>query len=401
MGVEPLVVLEIGTAKVCALVGLPREDGNIAVVGVGKSPSCGVRKGDIIDLESASACVKAALQNAEESAHLTIGHVYLTLSGGHIRCERSQGTVPVMDVEGGVNEDDIQDVMDAARAIRLPVDRQIFHTITQKFSVDGQGGILNPEGMRGASLSLRMLVLHGKRTLLDNAVAVVKHTGVDIMDVVFSGLCSAMAVLTAEQKTGGVLLIDIGAGTTEYIAYADNAIADAGVFAVAGDHITNDISVAFNISPKRAERIKCESGSAVPDSTMRFKQLAVAPEMGFQGCSIRMSDLSTVISVRIEELFNMIKDELSGMGLLNSIGAGVVLTGGSAHMKDVCLLAERVFGLPCVIGKPRGISGVATAYECPEYAAPVGMLRHAAKLAQQVGNDKWDIFGLLGRIIRR
>jgi len=375
----PFAALEIGTSKVCALVGELREDGNIMITGMGNCPSFGVRKGVIVDLEKAAGCVQTAIQEAETSGSVEIRQVYLLVNGEHIRGSLNQGSVPVFDPARGISADDIDDVTDIARAINLPHDNELLHTIPQTYSVDGQAGIINPQGMHGARLSLDMLIVHGSRNILNNTIKAARDVGLEVLDVAFSGLCSALAALTPEQKECGAAVFDLGAGTTSHVVYADDAIAAMGVIAVGGDHITNDISQGFTISLRRAEALKQEAGAAVTDTGDRFRRIVIPQEVGFPACSVAAGDLNSIINARMDETFRIIKNELEKKSLLQELGAGVILTGGGSHLKGVETLAEEIFGVSCSIGKPRYFSGISTVHDGPEYTAPLGMIRYAIR----------------------
>ncbi|NLB60357.1 MAG: cell division protein FtsA [Lentisphaerae bacterium] len=257
------------------------------------------------------------------------------------------------------------------------------HTIPQAYSVDGQAGIINPEGMQGSKLSLDMLVVYCARQLLHNAVKAVQNVGLEIMDVAFSGLCSALALLTPEQKECGVALLDLGAGTTSYVVYTRGTLAAAGVLAVGSDHIMNDIALGFGVSLKRSELLKRESGSALLDPSVHFQQIGVPPELGFAACSVAVADLNAVINARVDETLQMLRQEFEKKNLMHQLGAGIVLAGGGACLRGLETLVERVFEMPCVIGKPRNFSGVSTVHEGPAYAALLGMLRYALQSGYQ------------------
>ncbi|MBU4199519.1 MAG: cell division protein FtsA [Verrucomicrobia bacterium] len=383
MAVAPVVALEMGTSKVCALVGEAREDGNIMITGIGLCPSCGVRKGIIVDLEKVASCVRTAIQGAEQSGAVEIRQVNITLSGSHLQSVINPGSVPVFDAQRGITRDDIEEVMNIAKAIHLPHDVDILHTIPQTYTVDDQGGVINPEGMQGGKLSLDMLILHCSRNQLNNAVKAVQNVGLEVVDVAFSGLCSALAALTPEQKECGVALIDLGGGTTSYVVYAGGIIATAGVLAVGGDHITNDIAVGFSISLKRAEILKQESGSAIVDASTHFQRISVPQEVGFSACSVAISDLNAVIHARVDETFQMMRHDFDKKRLMRQLGAGLVLTGGGAHLRGVETVAERVFEMPCAMGRPKNFSGVSTVHEGPEYASLLGMVRYAIRSGSQ------------------
>ena len=383
MAAPPVVGLEVGTTKVIALVGEFREDGHVMVTGMGERPSAGVRKGEIIDLENASVCVRSVLEMAEESGKVAIRQVHLAVSGGHIQSLVNRGQVPVLDPDAGITGEDVDEVMEVARTVNLPADRETLHTICRHFCIDNQERVIRPEGMEGARLALDMLVLHGVRNRLNNAIRVVRNLHVDVQDVAFGGLCSALSVLTPEQKKSGVVVIDFGGGTTDYLAYANSVVAAAGSIGVGGDHVTNDIALAFNIPISRAESLKRNSGSATVDDPPSSQQVSLPAEVGFSGCSIGVQSLNKVIHARIDEIFRMIRKRLEREKIPHHVGAGVVLTGGGAHVKGITQLGREVFGLPCSIGVPRNVSGLATATEGPEYATCSGLVQYGFKTGSE------------------
>jgi len=383
MPIPPIVALEIGTTKVTALVGEVREDGHVIITGMGDHPSTGVRKGEIIDFENAAVCVRSALAAAEESGKVTIRQVIVAVSGGHVQSVVNRGTVPVSDAAGEITEEDVDQVMEVAKAVNLSAEREILHTICQHFCIDNHERIVQPEGMEGARLSLDMLVLHGVRSRLHNTIRVVKSLSMDVHDVAFSGLCSALSVLTPEQKKSGVVVIDLGGGTTDYLAYSENVVAAAGVLGVGGDHVTNDITMAFNIPVSRAEQLKRESGSAVIDPAAKGKGVSIPPELGFSERTIGVRSLHTVINARMDEILRMIKRRLDQDAILRHMGGGVVLTGGGAHLKGVTELGEKIFNLPCSTGTPRNMSGLAVPTEEPEYATASGLVQYGFKTLRE------------------
>jgi len=399
MASPPVVGLEIGTSKVLALVGEEREGGQIMITGMGKHPSAGVRKGETIDLENAAVCARAAVQAAEETSKVAIRQVHLAISGGHIRSLVNRGTVPVLGKGGEITQDDIDQVMDVARAVNLPAERQVLHTICQHFWIDEEERVVKPEGLEGARLAVDMLVLHGVRNRLRNTVKVAREIPMEVQDVAFSGLCSALAVLTPEQKKSGAIVVDLGGGTTEYVAYAGNVLAAAGGVGVGGDHVTNDIALAFNIPVAQAERLKVGAGSAIVDSAGSAQRVSLPAEVGFPGRSVSLRSLHTVMGARMDEILRMIVKEMEGQNMRHQVGAGVILTGGGSHMKGIEQLVTKVFGLPCTVGKPRNVSGLATATEGPEYATAVGMVAYgfrslAAQRARSgLGGFQKNLFG--------
>jgi len=206
---------------------------------------------------------------------------------------------------------------------------------------------------------------------------------VDVQDVAFSGLCAGLAVLTPQQKESGVIVMDMGGGTTDYIAYADKAIAAAGTLAVGGDHITNDIALGLNISMRQAERLKVEAGSAVLDPMNKGQKVTLPTEGGFQGKDIKLMDLHTIINARIDEMLNMIKGELSSNNIVRKTGAGIILTGGGSNLRRLTDLTSQIFDVPCCIGIPRNISGLAVVTEGTQYAVPLGLIRYGFMTGQR------------------
>jgi len=370
------VALEIGTSKVVALVGEMREDGHIVITGMGEHESTGVRKGEIVDLQNAALCVRSALGAAEETGKVTINQVHVAVSGGHIQALINSGEVPVIDPAGRISRDDVDAVMNVAEALNLPPDREMIHTLCQHFRVDNQVGVIDPEGLVGAKLALNMLLVHGVRARLHNVINVVKSVPLEVSDAAFGGWCSALAVLTPNQKRDGAIVVDLGGGTTDYVAYSDNVVAAAGVLGVGGDHVTNDIGLAFKIPTAQAERLKRESGSAVFDPATGSKQVVIPAEGGFQGRTVHLKALHTVVNARVDEILVMIRKRLDKESVLHHIGAGVVLTGGGARLHGVVRLAEKIFDLPCSVGKPINVSGLAVVTEGPEYATCSGLVQY-------------------------
>ncbi len=375
----PIVSLELGTSSVRALIAEIRDDDHLMIVGHGECPARGIRKGEIVDFDTALSCVRIALSNAEENGNVVINEVYVLVSGGHIQSSINRGSIPIMSDDREIIRDDINHVIETARAMNLPHDREILHSICRHFYVDDQKGVINPEGMEGSKLALDMLIIHGLRNRLRNLVRIARSVPVEVTDVAFAGLCAALAVATPEEKSSGCLVLDLGGGTTDYVAYAGGIIAEAGSLAVGGDHVTNDIARGLRISNQHAEELKLKSGSAVVNMSKRTQKLDLPEQSLPAGKFVTLGDLHTIMNLRMEETLNLVRARCEKDGLIHSFGSGVVLTGGCARMPGLDRLAEKVFGLPCRIGTPRDISGFAsTVGECA-FAAPVGMLRFAAR----------------------
>jgi cell division protein FtsA len=301
------------------------------------------------------------------------------VTGGHIDSLVNRGSVPIMDTGHEVLEEDVEHAMEHARTVGLNDDQQILHTICQHFYVDDQEGVPDPLGLEGVKLSVDMLVIHGLLSRIRNLVRVVRSAQVEVQDVAFSGLCSALAVLTREDKESGVAVVDLGGGTTDFVAYARGVIADAGCFAVGGDHVSNDIARGLFLSVSEAERLKETEGNVMVDLAARSQKVVLAGEAGQPARAVKLSDLNTIIHARMDEILGLVRNRLEQKELLHALGGGVVLTGGGARMKNIMPLAEKVFGLPCRIGAPVGLAGLAVIAEGPQYAAPAGMIKYAFK----------------------
>ncbi|HOW98603.1 MAG TPA: cell division protein FtsA [Kiritimatiellia bacterium] len=373
----PVVAVEMGTSRIRALVGEVRDGGQCMITGLGECPSRGVRKGEIVHVETAETCLRSALQQAEENGHVHIHQVHLVVTGGHIDSLVNRGSVPVMDPDHEVLEEDVEHAMEHARSVGLSADRRVLHTICQHYYVDDQEGVPDPVGMEGAKLSVDMLVIHGLLNRMRNLVRVVLGAQVEVEDVAFSGLCAALAVLTREDKENGVVMVDLGGGTTDFVAYARGVIADAGCFAVGGDHVSNDIARGLHLSVAEAEHLKETEGGVLVDLAARSQKVVLGGEAGQAARAVKLADLNTIIHARMDETLRLVRDRMEAKGLLHALGGGVVLTGGGARTKDLLPLAEKVFGLPSRIGCPVGLAGLAVVAESPQFAAPAGMVKYA------------------------
>ena len=400
MPVDPVVALEIGTAKVRVLVGEEREDGYLMITGVGECASRGVRKGEITDFDHALNAVEQALKQAEDQSKVSINEVQVALSGSHIQAALTRGTTPIVPPDSEITREHMDAVMESARAVSLPVDRHVLHSIHQQFFVDDQEGVINPEGMVGAKLAVSMLLVHGVRNRIMNVLKVPRSAGVEHVEYAFSGLCAALAVLTAEQKENGCVVIDLGAGTTDYVVYANRSIALAGSLGVGGDHLTNDLAMVLRIPTSEAERLKLEHGVYPPDTAPPDRPVVLPPAGGFPGRSLRLSDINAILHARLDETLGLIYQELDRSRLHNHMGAGVILTGGGAYLKNVDEFAGHVMNMPCTIGRPRNVSGIATTSEGPEYAVAVGLLRYGLRSGgADESSGGWR--GMLGKLFGR
>ena len=399
-----IVGLEIGTSKVCAVVGEVNDEGALNIVGLGQARSRGVRKGEIADPQQAEDDVRSAIVEAEKMADVEIRSVYLGVTGAHIRGFNNRGVHPVVSADREISEDDMADVIKNAKAINLPNENTVLHAIRQNFLVDGQDGITNPVGMLGSRLEVEMHVVHGNFNRLQNAIRLVKGLQLDVDEVVFNGMASSLALLTTEQKEMGALVIDIGGGTTDYVVYADGVVKHTGVLAVGGDHVSHDLAIGLKVPLSRAEQLKLEHGGAFVDDAVRGKVMAIANEVGLPFKEVNIEHLRRIMALRLEEIFELVAQDLEKIGLADYLRAGVFLSGGVARVTQIAQLAETVFDLPVTLGKTNSISGLKSALDQPEFAAAIGLVKFGSFKMRRREDKSSPARGLkqiLSRILQR
>lgn len=389
MAIEATAVLEIGTTTVRVMVGELRDDGVVSVIGIGETQSRGIRKGEIFNRDDVIASVRKAIKAAEENHRKRIHSVMLVTSGGQSESKKSTGIHKLVDPNDNqlseVTEEDVAEVIEIARKIALTENRIKLHTLQQYFQVDDTMNVTHPIGMASEELRVDMLTIHGKRSAVDNFHKIVDDAPIECSDAVFSGLCSALAVITDEQKKAGVLVIDIGGGTTDFTLYHDGFIQTAGSFAVGGDHVTNDLSVGLQIPSGQAELIKVNEGSALTNLMERDHNISIpAASQGFGGKMVRAITLNTIINARMDEIFTLVKSQIDRQCPNVPLSAGVLLTGGGAFLNGARDLGQKVFNVPCMHGKPYDVHGLPAAKDGPLYACHVGAIRYAASLQRTV-----------------
>lgn len=385
---EIIVGLDIGTTKICAIVAEQHEDGSTEVIGIGTHPSRGLRKGVVVNIESTIESVKQAVEEAELMAGVEINTVYTGIAGGHIKGFKSRGVIAVRDDE--VTRYDMQRVIEAAKAVAIPLDREILHVIPQEFIVDDQEGIKDPLGMSGVRLEAEVHIITAAATTTQNIVKCVNRAGLDVAGVILQPLASSQAVLTPEEKELGVAMVDIGGGTTDVAIFLDGSLWHTAVLGIGGNHLTNDIAIGLRTPAMEAERIKQRYGCAV-SSMVRGNELIEVPSVGGrQPRTLPRQLLAEIIEPRIEEIFTLVGQEIRRTGHEEMIASGVVITGGAAITEGMVEVAERVLGLPVRRGAPINISGLVDIVNTPVYSTGVGlilyMLRETAESElQRVG----------------
>jgi cell division protein FtsA len=391
-----IVGLEIGTSKICVVVGETRPDGTIKILGVGQAPSRGVRKGEIVDFETAMKCVHEAVVDAEQKSDVMIRSVFVSVAGSHIESFNNRGCVLLPEDRDEIDDQDIEDVKVNAREVSIPAPNAFLHSIIQHYHVDGQDGVLNPVGMLGQKLEADFHIIHGVRTRIQNTIRCVMELPLEVEDVVFGALASAQVVLTQHQKNLGALVVDIGGGTSDYILYVDGAVKQSGVLAVGGDHITNDISMGLRIPMTRAEKLKIEEGSCVLGNCLPGETILLKDDSGFAGKEIERETLNTIINLRLRETFELLKRKLEEESFINFTGAGIFITGGCSLLNGIEHLASEVFEMPAHVAHAQTMSGLTSAFENPQFSTAIGLLKYAQ--AVQADRPRRGFGRILGRL---
>lgn len=400
-----IVGLDIGTTKVSVLIAdvTPGAGANggpkVEVIGMGSSPSRGLRKGVVINIESTVDAISKAVTQAETMAGVEVANVFASIGGGHIKSMDSHGIVGIKNRE--VTISDIERVIEAAKAVAIPMDREILHVLPQEFIVDEQDGIKEPIGMNGVRLEARVHIITGAVASAQNVVKCANRCGLTVKDVVLGHLASAESVLSAEERELGVCLIDIGGGTTDILVLHNGAVRYTTVLPVGGNHITNDIAAGLRTPIAAAEHIKCKHGTAVSSGDRSDEIIEVPSTGGRPPRVISKQVLAEIIEPRIEEIFNLVHRELVKTGCDEFLTSGVVLCGGSAGLYGISDIAEQVFNLPVRVGHPTGVQGIAELVSPPEYATAVGLLMYGSKNQTALGirgRDSGIVSGLFKKV---
>ncbi len=367
-----IVGLDIGTSKVAAIVGEATLEGDIEVIGIGTTPSRGLKKGVVVNLESTVLSIRRAVEEAELMAGCQIHSVYAGIAGSHIKSLNSHGIVAIKDKE--VTQYDIDRVIDSARAVAIPADQKILHILPQEFVIDQQEGIKEPIGMSGIRLESKVHMVTGSVSAAQNIIKCIRRCGLEVDDIVLEQLASCSSVLADDEKELGVCLIDIGGGTTDIAIFSDGAIKHTAVIPIAGDQVTNDIAVALRTPTQNAEEIKCKYACALTQLARADESIEV-PSIGDRPPrQISKQNLAEIIEPRYEELMLLVQAELRRSGYEELIAAGIVLTGGSSKVMGLMELAEEIFHMPVRMGMPQHVTGLTDVVQNPIYSTAVGLL---------------------------
>jgi len=374
-----IVGLDIGTTKICAIVGNVTEEG-VEIVGIGTSPSKGLRKGVVINIESTVAAIKKAIEEAELMAGCEIKSVYAGIAGGHIKGFNSQGVIAIKNRE--VSPEDVKRVIEAAKAIAIPMDREVIHILPQEFIIDDQDGIREPLGMSGVRLEAKVHIVTGAVASAQNIVKSCNRAGLEVADIVLEQLSSSEAVLSPDEKELGVALVDIGGGTTDIAIFVDGAIKHTSVLSLGGNHLTNDIAVGLRTPMAEAERIKQKYGCCLSSLVGKDETIEVPSVGGRKPRVLSRQLLCEILEPRVEEIFTLVNREIVKSGLEDVIASGVVITGGSTILEGMPELAEQIFNLPVRRGLPQKIGGLTDVVNSPVYATGVGLVVYGSKNMQ-------------------
>ena len=374
---ENLIVgLDIGTTKICAIVGNVTEDG-VDIVGIGSSPSRGLRKGVVINIETTVASIKKAVEEAELMAGCEIKSVYAGIAGGHIKGFNSQGIIAIKNRE--VSSEDVRRVIDAAKAIAIPMDREVIHILPQEFIIDDQDGIREPLGMSGVRLEAKVHIVTGAVASAQNIIKSCNRAGLDVADIVLEQLASSEAVISPEEKEIGVALVDIGGGTTDIAIFVDGAIKHTSVLSLGGNHLTNDIAVGLRTPMAEAEKIKQKYGCCFSSLVGKDETIEVPSVGGRKPRVLSRQLLAEILEPRMEEIFTLVNREIVKSGYEDRIASGVVITGGTSILEGSPELAEQIFNLPVRRGLPQNLGGLVDVVNSPVYATGVGLVVYGSK----------------------
>jgi cell division protein FtsA len=401
-GPEPVVGLDVGTTKICAVIGRPKPGGGLDVIGVGSAPSRGLRRGVVVNIDSTVEAIKHAVADAEQMAGVDVSRVWAGVAGGHIRSLNSRGVVAISGREREVSAADVERAVDAARAINVPQDREIIHVLPQTFAVDDADGVREPIGMSGVRLEVEVHIVTAAVTSIQNVVRAVNRAGLTVQDVVLEPIASAEAVLFPDEKELGVVLIDIGGGTTDMALFRDGAIWHTAIIPLGGDHITNDVAVGLRTPMADAEDLKKRYGCALTSMVPAEETVDVPSVGGRKARQLSRQVLSEIIQPRVEEIVTLVARELTRAGFQDAATAGVVVTGGTSIMEGVPELAEAIFDQPVRRGVPGDIGGLADVVRSPIHATAVGLALHGARRPAGVGAQvDTNDHAFLARIGRR
>jgi len=399
-GAEIVTGLDIGTTKICVIIAEVTESG-VEIIGCGTSPSRGLRKGVVVNIDGTVDSIKKAVEAAEAMAGISLDSAFVGIAGGHIKGINSRGVIAVSGKNQEVTQADVDRVIEAAKAITLPADRKVIHIIPQEFIIDDQGGVKEPLGMSGHRLEAEVHIVTGAVASAENIIKCAARAGLEVRDIVLQPLASSEATLTADEKELGVLLVDIGGGTSDIAVFVDGSIRHTAVLSLGGDHLTHDIAIGLRTPPHSAEEIKCQFGCALA-SLVSSEEVVEVPSVGGRKPRLLSRQmLCEIVQPRMEEIFTLVELEVRRAGFMRQVAAGVVVTGGSSIMEGVPELAEQLFDLPVRLGMPTGVGGLKEVVCSPMYATGVGLVLYGREHLDHRRFDRFSERTLVDKVIKR
>jgi cell division protein FtsA len=375
-----MVGLDIGTTKICAIVASIDEQERINILGVGKAPSDGLNRGVVVNIDKTVNAIKEAIAQAELASGIQVNSVNVGIAGDHIRSMRSKGVITINNRDNEITAQDVERLLEDCQRIMLPTDQQILHVIPQEFVVDGQDGISDPVGMSGMRMEAEVHIITGLVSAAKNIYRCVERAGYQVADIILEPLASSYSALDAEEKEAGVVLVDIGGGTTDVAIFQESTIRHTAVIAVAGQKVTDDIRIGLSVLDDQAESLKRKHGESYADLIQEDEVITVPGIAGRPPKEITKSILGKIIQARMEEILEIVGIEIKRSGYSDALSAGVVLTGGGSLVKNICPLANESLGMDAKIGLPLGITGgLVEEVNSPIYATAVGLVIHALK----------------------
>ncbi len=383
-----IVGIDVGSTKICALVGESGSDGTLRIVGVGVAPSRGIKRGVVVNVSDASEAIGASIEKAERSSGYQIARAFVSLAGTHVNAVNSRGVVAVARGERGIAPEDIDRAVEAARAIAIPTDREVLHVIPRGYMVDGQDGVRDPIGMTGFRLEVEAHIVTGATSSIHNLLKCVEGAHVAVDALVLDSIASGEATLTDTEKEMGVALADIGGGTTDIAIFIDGSVWHTSILGVGGNHITNDVAVGLRVPADTAERVKIDHGHA------RYQTIDPAESIEVEGFGdggqtrVARRDIAEIVEARAEEIFSLILQEVKRSGYDGLLPAGLVISGGTAQLRGLRELGRQVMSMPVRVGGPHDLIGLVDTISTPAYATSVGLLKWGDRQGDALSRQK-------------
>ncbi len=384
----PVMGLDIGTTKIGVLIGEMDDNQKLKILGVGTSPSEGLRKGVVVNIDKTVRSIRSAIEEAQLMAGVDVDDVYVGIAGDHIRSLNSRGVIAVYRTDNEITKQDVARVIEAARAVAIPMDREMLHVIPQEFIVDDQAGIKDPVGMSAVRLEADVHIITGAVTSAQNIYKSVEKAGLRVADIVLEPLASSYSTLEDDEKELGVVLIDMGGGTTDVAVFIDDSIRHTASIGLGGKNVTSDVAIGIRTPLERAEEIKRAHGTCIRTGLEKNEYIVVPGVGGREQREVSRAVLASIIEPRMREIFSLVLNELRKTKLIDMLGAGVVLTGGGSLMQGAVELGEEVFKMPVKLGVPKSFGGLVDCASTPVHATGVGLLQYGCMQGIQKGLEK-------------